>query len=121
MWGAMIAQAAGIYTLYLLLFWLPSYLQTTKQLSLMTTGLYTAIPWAIAVPVSIGLGILSDRLLDPEALLLGKRRLSVFGCVLLSSFVLFVPFATGTGVIIAPSPPPLPYTNPPISPKPPPL
>ncbi|HEX9466507.1 MAG TPA: MFS transporter [Alphaproteobacteria bacterium] len=101
MWGAMIAQAAGIYTLYLLLFWLPSYLQTTKQLSLMTTGLYTAIPWAIAVPVSIGLGILSDRLLDREALLLGKRRLSVVGCVLLSAVVLFVPFATGTGVIIA--------------------
>lgn len=101
MWGAMIAQATGIYTLYLLLFWLPSYLQTTKHLSLMTTGFYTAIPWAIAVPVSIGLGILSDRLLDPDALRLGQRRLSVVGCVLLSAVVLFVPFANSTGVILA--------------------
>ena len=49
----MIAQAAGIYALYLLLFWLPSYLQETKHLTIMKTGLYTAVPWAIAVPVSI--------------------------------------------------------------------
>jgi len=100
MWGAMIAQASGIYTLYLLLFWLPSYLQTTKHLSLMATGLYTAVPWAIAVPVSIGLGVLSDRLLNRDALLLGRRRLSVVGCVLLSAVVLFVPFASSTGVIL---------------------
>ena len=57
MWGAMIAQAAGIYALYLLLFWLPSYLQETKHLTIMKTGLYTAVPWAIAVPVSIAIGI----------------------------------------------------------------
>ena len=56
MWGIMIAQAAGIYTLYLLLFWLPSYLQDTKHLTMMKTGLYTAVPWAIAVPLSIVLG-----------------------------------------------------------------
>ena len=70
-WGAMIAQASGIYTLYLLLFWLPSYLQDTKHLTIMKTGLYTAIPWAIAVPLSIGLGILSDRLLQRDTLLAG--------------------------------------------------
>lgn len=101
MWGAMIAQATGIYALYLLLFWLPSYLQTTKHLTLMATGLYTAVPWAIAMPVSIGLGILSDRLLKGDALLEGRRRLSVVGCVLLSAVVLFVPFASNTGVILA--------------------
>ena len=63
MWGAMIAQAAGIYALYLLLFWLPSYLQETKHLTIMKTGLYTAVPWAIAVPVSIAIGMISDRVL----------------------------------------------------------
>jgi MFS family permease len=71
MWGTMIAQAAGIYTLYLLLFWLPSYLQDTKHLTVMKTGLYTAVPWAIAVPVSIVLGIVSDRLLKDHTLLAG--------------------------------------------------
>ena len=62
----MIAQASGIYTLYLLLFWMPSYLQDTKHLTIMKTGLYTAIPWAVAVPVSILIGFASDRLLKAQ-------------------------------------------------------
>ena len=41
--------------------WLPSYLQETKHLTIMKTGLYTAVPWTIAVPVSIVIGIVSDR------------------------------------------------------------
>ena len=61
MWGTMIAQAAGTYSIYLLLFWLPSYLQTSKHLTIMQTGVYTAIPWAIAVPVSVAIGFLSDQ------------------------------------------------------------
>jgi ACS family glucarate transporter-like MFS transporter len=100
-WGAMIAQAAGIYTLYLLLFWLPSYLQETRHLTIMKTGLYTAIPWAIAVPVSILIGLLSDRLLQRDTLLAGGRRAVVIACVLLAAVVVFVPFTENTAVIIA--------------------
>jgi MFS family permease len=100
MWGAMIAQAAGIYTLYLLLFWLPSYLQDTKHLTIMKTGLYTSIPWAIAVPVSILLGIASDRLLKTNTLLAGGRRAMVIFCVLLSAVLAFVPFTDNTAVIL---------------------
>jgi ACS family glucarate transporter-like MFS transporter len=74
MWGIMIAQASGIYTLYLLLFWMPSYLQDTKHLTIMKTGLYTAIPWAVAVPVSILIGFASDRLLKGNSLLAGGRQ-----------------------------------------------
>ena len=101
MWGAMIAQAAGIYTLYLLLFWLPSYLQDTKHLTIMKTGLYTAVPWAIAVPVSIVLGIVSDRLLKNDTLLAGGRRAMVIFCFLLAAVVAFVPFTDNTTVILA--------------------
>ena len=100
MWGAMIAQAAGIYTLYLLLFWLPSYLQDTKHLTIMKTGLYTAVPWAIAVPVSIALGVLSDRLLQRDTLLAGGRRAMVIVCVLLAAAVVFVPFTNDTTAIL---------------------
>jgi ACS family glucarate transporter-like MFS transporter len=100
MWGAMIAQAAGIYTLYLLLFWLPSYLQETKHLTIMKTGLYTAVPWAIAVPVSIAIGALSDRLLKSHTLLAGGRRAMVIACVLLAAVVVFVPFASSTALIL---------------------
>jgi MFS family permease len=101
MWGAMIAQAAGIYTLYLLLFWLPSYLQDTKHLTIMKTGLYTAVPWAIAVPLSIVLGIVSDRLLKQHTLLAGGRRAMVMFCFLLAAVVALVPFADNTMLILA--------------------
>jgi MFS family permease len=100
MWGAMIAQASGIYTLYLLLFWLPSYLQDSKHLTIMKTGLYTAIPWAIAVPLSIAIGFLSDRLLKSETLLAGGRRAMVVFCVLLAAVVVFVPFTDNTTLIL---------------------
>jgi ACS family glucarate transporter-like MFS transporter len=100
MWGAMIAQASGIYALYLLLFWLPSYLQDTKHLTIMKTGLYTAIPWAIAVPVSILLGMVSDRLLKSNTLLAGGRRAMVIFCVLLAAVLALVPFTDNTVVIV---------------------
>ncbi len=99
-WGAMIAQASGIYTLYLLLFWMPSYLQDTKHLTIMKTGLYTAIPWAVAVPVSILIGILSDRLLKNDTLLAGGRRAIVIACMLLSAVIVFVPFTSDTTLIL---------------------
>ncbi len=100
-WGAMIAQASGIYTLYLLLFWLPSYLQDTKHLTIMKTGLYTAVPWAIAVPVSIIIGLVSDRLLQNDTLLAGGRRTVVIACILLSAVIVFVPFTENTSLILA--------------------
>jgi len=100
-WGAMIAQASGIYTLYLLLFWMPSYLQDTKHLTIMKTGLYTAVPWAIAVPVSIVIGLISDRLLKNDTLLAGGRRAVVIACILLSAVIVFVPFTNDTTLILA--------------------
>ncbi len=100
-WGAMIAQASGIYTLYLLLFWLPSYLQDTKHLTVMKTGLYTAVPWAIAVPVSIVIGLASDRLLRNDTLLAGGRRAIVIACILLAAVIVFVPFTDDTTLILA--------------------
>ena len=100
-WGAMIAQAAGIYTLYLLLFWLPSYLGDTKHLTIMKTGLYTAVPWAIAVPASIVIGLISDRLLQNRTLLAGGRRAIVIVCILLSAVIVFVPFTDDTTLILA--------------------
>jgi MFS family permease len=99
-WGAMIAQAAGIYALYLLLFWLPSYLQDTKHLTIMKTGLYTAIPWAVAVPLSIVIGLVSDRLLKSDTLLAGRRRAVVMFCMLLAATLALVPFTDNTAVIL---------------------
>ena len=77
MWGAMVAQGAAAYNLYLLLFWLPSYLQVSKHLTIMKTGLYVAVPWALSVPISILLAIASDRLIGQEGLATGRRRFTV--------------------------------------------
>ncbi|HXW41424.1 MAG TPA: MFS transporter [Xanthobacteraceae bacterium] len=101
MWGVMIAQAAGVYTLYLLLFWLPSYLQDTKHLTILKTGVYTAIPWAVAVPVSIVLGVISDRLLQNHTLLAGGRRAMCIACALCAATLALVPFTDSTPLIIA--------------------
>jgi MFS family permease len=100
-WGIAASQATGIYSLYFLLFWLPSYLQTAKGLSLMKTGVFTAIPWAVAVPLSIGLGALSDRLLSREALLAGKRRSAVAGSLIIAAVILIVPFTDNIGLVLA--------------------
>jgi MFS family permease len=99
-WGAMIVQASGIYTLYLLLFWLPSYLQDTKHLTIMKTGIYTAIPWAIAVPASIVIGLISDRVLQRDTLLAGQRRVVVMVCLLLAAALALVPFTNDTTMIL---------------------
>ncbi|HEX3972362.1 MAG TPA: MFS transporter [Stellaceae bacterium] len=100
MWGAMSVHAASIYMLYLLMFWMPSYLQTTKHLSIMSTGLYTAAPWAIAVPVAIVFGILSDKFLNKDGMNVGKRRWPVVGCLLIGALVVFVPMANDMSVIL---------------------
>jgi MFS family permease len=101
MWGTMIAQAAGTYSIYLLLFWLPSYLQTSKHLTVMQTGVYTAIPWAIAVPVSVAIGFLSDRVMTRDKLLMGYRRFVVIACLLLAACMILAPLTDNTALLLA--------------------
>jgi MFS family permease len=100
-WGVVIAQSAAIYTTYTLLYWLPTYLQTTKNLSIMSTGLFSAVPWAISIPLSISIGLLSDRLLTGEGLLAGRRRSVIFGAMLCSTVIFLVPFADDLTIILA--------------------
>ena len=100
LWGVTVSQACAIYSLYLLLFWLPSYLQSAKHLNIMDTGLFTAIPWICAAPLSIAMGALSDRLLNREQLLAGGRRIMVTIALLCASVLLLVPFVDNIWVIL---------------------
>jgi ACS family glucarate transporter-like MFS transporter len=100
LWGATLTQACAIYTLYLLLFWLPSYLQSTKHLNINEAGLFTAIPWVCAVPLSIAAAIVSDRGLNQERLLAGGRRTMVTIAMLCASVLLLVPFADNIWAIL---------------------
>ncbi len=63
-WGVTIGFGAYGYAFFLLLTWLPGYLASTFGMSLLTTGLYAAIPWLVAaiVEVLVG-GVLVDALI----------------------------------------------------------
>ncbi|MGA2989823.1 MAG: MFS transporter [Candidatus Korobacteraceae bacterium] len=75
-WGVCLAQGCMNYTNYLFMAWLPMYL-VSRGMNLMKAGILTAIPNLVAAGMEIALGKLSDRLLTPEAVKAGKRRVHV--------------------------------------------
>ena len=101
MWGLAITQGCNVYTQYLFLTWLPSYLQTTRHLSLTHTGALAAVPYAAAVLLCIAVGRLSDRHLKTAGVDSGRRRNAVALAMLTGSAILAVPFTTNLGVLMA--------------------
>jgi MFS family permease len=101
MWGLFVTQGCAVYTVYLFLTWLPSYLQATRGLTLLKTGFYTAIPYAVAVPGTMLMGALSDRLLRDVGVTSGRRRAMVVIMLLCSSGILMTPWITETWVLLA--------------------
>lgn len=91
LWGLALTQGCNVYCQYLFLTWLPSYLQTSKHLTLLKTGVYTAIPYAIAVVLCIAMGKLSDRLLVKSGTASGGRRNMIATSMVIASVVLLAP------------------------------
>lgn len=100
MWGLFLTQGACVYSHYLFLTWLPSYLQTTRNLSILKTGLLSAIPFAATVFCSLALAWLSDRLLRGRDRQTGTRRWMVAAMLLVSAVVLLTPFVDTLWVIL---------------------
>ena len=92
MWGVALTQGCGVYSQYLFLTWLPNYLQTAKGLPILSSGLYTALPYTIAVVLTILLSRMSDRMMTGASARSGARRNWVIASMLLSSVVLLTPF-----------------------------
>ncbi len=101
MWGLALPQGCIIYSLYLFLTWLPSYLVQAKNFSLMKAGFFGTLPYVIAVILGVLFGRLSDSLLTPEAVAKGGRRKMVIVFLLLSSVVLFTTFVDNEYMILA--------------------
>jgi MFS family permease len=101
MWGLALTQGCAVYTQYLFLTWLPNYLQTTRDLSILKTGLYTALPYGLAVVLGIALGRLSDALLSPTRARNGGRRLMIVVMMLSSAVILAAPFVESIWAIVA--------------------
>jgi MFS family permease len=99
-WGTFVTQGCAVYTVYLFLTWLPTYLQATRALTILKSGFYTAVPYAVAVPGTILIGWLSDRLLRGAPVESGRRRTLVAIMMLCSSGILLTPWITDTALIL---------------------
>jgi MFS family permease len=99
-WGLFFTQGSEVYGGYMLITWLPSYLQQAKGLSLMDAGMLTAVPFGLASVFGVGLGWVSDRLLTPETVQRGRRRSMIAVMLLGISLIVAVPLIDRLWIII---------------------
>jgi MFS family permease len=90
-WGLVITQACLVYTAYLFLTWLPTFLQSTRELSTMNTGYLTAIPYLITMILGLIIARISDRSLSSEAVQAGRRRNFIAAMAVLATAILLAP------------------------------
>src|ERR1700692_2761612 len=98
--GMMLTQGCAVYTQYLFLTWLPTYLQTARGISLVASGALTALPYVGAVVLTVLFGKISDMLLTPETARSGGRRRMVALAMLVASVILLTPFVGNVYVIL---------------------
>ena len=100
MWGLALTMSSSVYLQYPFLPWLPSYLQATRHLTIIRTGLFTALPYAMAAVLIILIGFAIDRLLGGKRLNTGGRRLIVVGSLLCSAIILLTPFTANIYLLL---------------------
>jgi MFS family permease len=100
LWGLFLTQGACVYAHYLYLTWLPNYLQTTRHLTIMKTGLFTGLPFGISVFGSLALAILSDYILGHTRDEKGGRRWMVAIMMVVSAVVVLLPFVANIWLIV---------------------
>jgi MFS family permease len=100
-WGLFLTQGCEVYGGYMLLTWLPSYLQTAKGLSVLNAGMLTAVPFGAATFVAIALGRLSDKLLSRDAVHAGRRRSMLAVMLVSAASILLIPFIDNLWLIVA--------------------
>jgi MFS family permease len=99
-WGLFLTQGTQVYGGYMLITWLPSYLQQARGLSVMNAGMLTAVPFALASVFGVCLGWVSDRLLTPETVQAGRRRSMIAVMLLGVALIVIVPLVGPLWVII---------------------
>jgi ACS family glucarate transporter-like MFS transporter len=90
-WGLVLTQACLVYTAYLFLTWLPTYLQSTRELSTMNTGYLTAIPYLVTIVLGLVIARASDRLLSSADIQAGRRRNFIAAMAALALLILLAP------------------------------
>ena len=100
MWGLFLTQGCEVYGGYMLLTWLPNYLQSAKGLSVLNAGMLTAVPFGAATVVAVALGFLSDRLLSRDAVHAGRRRTMLAVMLVSAASILLIPFVDDLWLIV---------------------
>jgi ACS family glucarate transporter-like MFS transporter len=100
MWAIGLSHGCAVYATYFFLTWLPNYLQAEKGLSVMTSSLYTAIPYLGAAVLAIVIGRCSDLAVRGRAAQSGQRRFAVAAVLIASSVILLVPALDSTAAIL---------------------
>ena len=100
MWGLAISQGCAVYSLYLYLSWLPDYLETARHLSIMKSGVFTAVPFYAGTLLIVLTNWVGDAALNPVTLRSGKRRLVVVACLVLTAMGMLIPFVQSLALVV---------------------
>lgn len=100
LWGLALAIGCNVYSQYLFLTWLPSYLRATKGLNLTSSGFYTALPYGAAVILCIAIGRLSDRLLKRQDVAAGGRRNLIACTMAMAAVILAAPLINSLPILV---------------------
>jgi MFS family permease len=101
MWALAFIQGCGIYLQYLFVNWLPTYLQSSSSIGIMSASALTAIPYLFAGVTVISLAKLGDRILSREAIAGGGRRRLIAACLFGAAIILVTPFMSSFWLILA--------------------
>lgn len=101
LWGIALTEGCNIYAQYLFLTWLPSYLQSTRHVSITSSGWLSGAPYGGAVVLAILAGFLSDRYVRGAGVASGRRRHAIAVSMLCGAAILLVPLATSFAALVA--------------------
>lgn len=100
-WGLALGYASYTYAYYVYLTWLPAYLGKQFHLPLLTGGLYSTIPWLVAVVAQFTIaGIVMDRMIARTGDQTRARRIVLVASLTLSLAVVGAAFANSVAVAL---------------------
>jgi ACS family D-galactonate transporter-like MFS transporter len=94
-WGLSFGFASYTYCYYVLLTWMPAYLEHQLKLNVMSSGIFTTIPWIIAITAEFLIaGWLVDKLVSKGADPTRVRQIVLIASMALSMGVIGAAYAT---------------------------
>jgi ACS family glucarate transporter-like MFS transporter len=100
MWGMILTQGCGAYSLYLFTSWLPRYFQLTRGVDILKTSGLTAVPYIVSAVLVVAISRLSDRVIGNAAVASGQRRNIVAANLLVASVITLVPYVSSLAAIL---------------------